>query len=380
MENKEAKATKPKRGLRWWVLVFLGTALVILVFLWISRRAGTPSIEQQLAAIEAARAIPDEENAAVIYNELLETVYVYSTQPAFVVMTDPAAISGPWLSKDHPETAAWLRGHESTILKLKEAVAKRECRLPIGLDPVILSRHNNLAKTMRQWTYLLVAAGNNDIAEGRIDTGVEKYLSVLQMAEHVGQQPMVIDLLVSIALEAVASKNVSTFIVEGDCTKEHLDTIEEALPPTSDDWLKNPSKAIELEMLLAKKKGNILGWWILRLQDPQRAALERCEELCRRTLASRRGAYILLALRRYKNTNGSWPHSLDEVKSLAPPEVFVDPLNAGSFVYKLTQDTFTLYSRGQNNIDENGNHTGGADDWLIWPPSSRRTQTPQPPQ
>jgi hypothetical protein len=31
-----------------------------------------------------------------------------------------------------------------------------------------------------------------------------------------------------------------------------------------------------------------------------------------------------------------------------------------------------LYSKGQNNIDENGSRTGTADDRLIWPSSHRR--------
>jgi hypothetical protein len=59
-------------------------------------------------------------------------------------------------------------------------------------------------------------------------------------------------------------------------------------------------------------------------------------------------------------------------------EVFIDPFNNDSFVYKLTENSFTLYSKGNNNIDENGqgdyHDFEGADDWLIWPTSSRKTK------
>jgi hypothetical protein len=52
-----------------------------------------------------------------------------------------------------------------------------------------------------------------------------------------------------------------------------------------------------------------------------------------------------------------------------------NPINGGSFVYKLTEEDFTLYSKGQNNIDEDGERNqSGADDWPIWPPLSRKTK------
>ena len=55
------------------------------------------------------------------------------------------------------------------------------------------------------------------------------------------------------------------------------------------------------------------------------------------------------------------------------PEIFVDPINNSSFVYKLTDDGFKLYSKGKNNIDENGEFKrSGPDDWPIWPPPSKK--------
>jgi hypothetical protein len=88
-----------------------------------------------------------------------------------------------------------------------------------------------------------------------------------------------------------------------------------------------------------------------------------------RTIAQQRGSGLIIALRRYKNKNGNWPVSLDDIRSLASEEVFVDPINGGSFIYKLTDENFTLYSKGKNGIDDGGKHEeeAGADDILIWP-------------
>lgn len=93
----------------------------------------------------------------------------------------------------------------------------------------------------------------------------------------------------------------------------------------------------------------------------------------------------MIALRRYKNKTGHWPENLEQVESFAPAEIFIDPINGGSFVYKLAEENFTLYSKGKNNIDEAGEYeTEWAadysgykvkeDDQLIWPPKSHKTK------
>jgi hypothetical protein len=84
----------------------------------------------------------------------------------------------------------------------------------------------------------------------------------------------------------------------------------------------------------------------------------------------------MVALKRYENEHGRWPESLYGIKDLVPAEILVDPINGGSFVYKLTEENFTLYSKGKNNIDEGGERSrqSGADDWLIWPPKTRETK------
>lgn len=80
-----------------------------------------------------------------------------------------------------------------------------------------------------------------------------------------------------------------------------------------------------------------------------------------------RATRIIIALRRYKNIYGRWPEVLGEVKEFADAEIFIDPVNGGSYVYKLTEENFVLYSRGRNNIDENLKYKNGADDRPAWP-------------
>jgi hypothetical protein len=361
---------RPKSVGKWfvWAAIFLLVILACLGLVWVRRSSRIAG--EQIAALEAAQAIPDEENAALIYKQLVEATDIGADAPDFFGTSRPSSTSGPWLSSDHPETAEWLITHQGTIAKLIEASQKEKCAFGINLDPGPLQGHMDLLAAMRQWSYLLLSAANNDIAEGRTNAGLEKYLCIINMAKHLDQGPILIDFMVSIALEALALDRMKAFILEGDITKEGLDTVENALPAPQIDWDKRLAAAFEFERLYAKKHFGFLGRIALLFRRNEGRAYDRVNELYRRVRADRRGTTLLIALRRYKDDDGRWPQSLDDIKDLTTAENLVDPMNNGQFVYKLTEDGFRLYSKGKNNIDEDGDISGDAD-WLIWPPRGR---------
>jgi len=428
------------------------------------------TFEKELAALRAKHAVPDEENAALIYDELFETMDGDPNEPEFFTKSRPSSRNEPWLSKDHPETAEWLKGYQSTIEKLLQAAKKDKCRFPIGGDHTSCGLSAERSIKMRRCTFLLLSAANNDIGDGRIDAGLEKYLCIIRMAEHLYQQPALIDFLLGVAIEALAIGQFKRFVVTGDATEEHLSIIEKALRENQHEWSSDVPRILECEKLMAKnlwsffyevnpdgktrfarsqrapfitdrqcqledvrsqsfwrkklrKLGAIWAWFILPTTPQKAAAIidtafkplyEMAEpnfewkkkptelslssikfnfgfvaklmaslskesyyafhDLYLRAGAELRGSQIIIALRRYKNENGRWPEGLDDVKGLAASEVFVDPINGDSFVYKLTEENFTLYSKGKNNIDEKGERDkeSGADDWLIWPTKSRK--------
>jgi hypothetical protein len=381
-ERRQAQTTRRRRRLRWWVLVFLGTALVILVFLWISHRAGTPSIEQRLAAIEAARAIPDEENAAVIYNTLAGSSLAFqSAEDDLGVAVDRATRTFPWTASDYPEAAQWVQEHQGLMDTLLKASGHSQCRFAIDEETRYSQENRHL---VCECIYLLQRAANNDIGEGRMEPAIEKCKCLLRLAQHLRQQPTLIDHLLSINVEFAGLRTLANVIMDNRSTRADSDVIA-ALPiPTELTWTTSRQLMTEVENLFAAIRRRNMSV-LQRLQEcfagpTVEECIEGAERPYLRLLAQRRGTHIILALKKYRSTHARWPQSLDEVKSLVPPEVFVDPLNGGAFVYKLTQDSFTLYSKGENSIDENGNRTGGADDRPIWPRPSRRTQSRQPTQ
>ncbi|MBW8039071.1 MAG: hypothetical protein FVQ85_03630 [Planctomycetes bacterium] len=327
------------------------------------------TVDEQLAAIEAARAIPDEENAAIIYNQLLENYHESSLVPDFMDELDYVTGLEPWSSKDYPELAEWLDGRQETISTLLLASKKEECRFPIITDVQQMPFRMEQVRAMSRLSTLLSHAANNDIAEDRVDAFIQKYHCLIQMANHLCQQPVTLDFLFGTLVDSSALDGMRSLIVEGNLTQEHLRTIEAALPHTKDNWAEISSRIIEFETLYGRKNQGLFdrlkfAWQGIRLED----TVELIQDRYLRQLADRRSNRIFIALRRYRNTNGRWPQTLDGIKNLVPEQILVDPINGGSFVYKLTEENFTLYSKGKNNIDEAGERSSdsGADDWPIW--------------
>jgi len=479
---------KPARKWFWLSAAAVVIALIIWVFLpdWGEWKPYKYNFDKELAALNDKYAIPDEQNAATIYNKLLENYDPNAMRPDFLdFKLERSTRSEPWSSKDHPELAKWLQGHQDTITALMQASKIEKCIFPLHLDIVSSGKTMERLSAMRQWVFLLRLAGNNDLAENSTDDALEKYITILQMAKHQYQQPTAVDMLVGIAAEAIALDRFKSFVVTGNAKEVHLRVIESALEGIKHDWSSVWTRLLDYGKLISKNefaryyevnpKGKIrlsrdpgaemrarwkeqleanqiedkqirevfesyvyLTYWQKKLiraktilswfyipSTPQKASkiidaayqkyysmsepdfdwqkgpkkfsltsmklnyrfvveflanmLEssyyRIHDIYLRLIADKRGSRLIIALRRYKNKNGSWPKKLDEIKSSMPAEIFVDPFNEGPFVYKLTDDSFALYSKGKNNIDESGKFKyRGPDDWLIWPRRTRKTK------
>jgi hypothetical protein len=243
---------KPYRKWFWLSVAAVVVVLIIWVFLPDENGGWRPyTFEKELAALQAKYAVPDSENAALLYSKLFEGLDIDSNQPEFYTKSEVSSISGPWRGTDHPETAEWLKGHQRTIDTLMEISRIEKCRFSITANPADTERWEHLQK-MRRCAFLLLSVANNDIAEGRTDAGLEKYLCLTRMANHLYQQPAIIDFLVGVAIEARALTHLNRFIMEGEPTEQQLQSIATSLPDLKNNWGLDFGKALEYEKLLAK--------------------------------------------------------------------------------------------------------------------------------
>ena len=465
----------PRPYRKWfWLSV---AAIVVVLIIWVflpDRGQWKPyrhNFEQELKSLNDKYAIPDEQNAAAIYNELLQNYERGDYEPDLADSNAyDLALSQPWLSKDHPDLAVWLQGHKRTIATLLEASRIEKCRFSID-DNSLKTSLGQSARThlrpMKKLAWLLVCAANNDLMEKNLDEALKKQIALLRTSEHLCQQPIAIDMKMGIAYQALALGRINRFLVAENPTEPHIDKLEDAVSEIRHDWDVTWAAIADCEKLSVMKdlfwmlfetnkqgkiritvsdffvyfkpisqqggpywitklaKAECLLTWFLFPQTPKQAAgiIEKTlqkygkieyinsllgrespirfnfsyiidlyvesyvysmHSLFMRLKSDTSATRIIIALRRYKNKHGSWPEKLDDVKSLAPAEIFVDPVNGGSFIYKPTDESFLLYSKGQNNIDDGGERDEwfeeetGADDWTIWSKRMYKPPLPQP--
>ena len=245
----------PKPARKWFWLSVGAVALVYIIWVFLpeDNEGWRPyTFDDELTILEAKYAIPDEENAGLVYDEIFETLDTDSNQPEFFVKSKPSSKDEPWLSKEHPETAEWLKGHQGTIEKLIQAGQKDKCIfLSIGADIITLNQHMKNLPKIRQCTYLLLSAANNDMAEGRTDSAIEKYLSILKIAHHLCQQPTLLYYQMG-GLERLGLQQLNRYIFEGQPTEAQLKLISNSIKNLQNKWGSDLSNILDLEKLYAK--------------------------------------------------------------------------------------------------------------------------------
>ena len=477
----------------WGAVGLVVLAIIVWIFLPDDNKDWKPyQFDKELAQLQAKYAVPDSENAAIAYNKILaDWKQKEANEPNLSHDKFDFARHNLWLTKDQPEVAAYMKYYHNTIEKVLQATSIQKYSFPVATSYIDFSQTHR-SSAMRRWSYLLIAAGNNNAADGNTNEAVEKYLAAIRLGQHEYQQPEYIDTLVGMACEALGFGGINNLVVWGDANEFYLDKLAEAVSAIKHDWNSDFQDLITLDKLKLKNefsgflyevnsKGKIRlngdqsammreqfktqldegtiddpeikaglqkviispGYWLKKLMKthtiliwfyapttPEKlgeitdASFERyyamtkpdfdwskepnivpiqslfqlkfnfrqliilltkmneqiyfsSHDLYLRNATQQRGTLLIIAIRRYKNANGHWPESLDEVKTLAPAEIFVDPMNNDSFVYKLTDDGFTLYGKGKNGVDEEGKYENnwpaksGADDLRIWPYKSK---------
>ena len=245
----------PKWVRKWFWLS--AAAVVIVLIIWVFMPDGDAdwrpyTFDEELAALQAKYAVPDEENAALIYDKLFETMDGDPNEPEFFLQSKPSSTNEPWLSKDHPETAEWLKGYQSTIEKLLQAAQKDKCRFPMRAEFVSYARHMEGLAKMRRCMFLLLSAANNDVAEGRTDAGLKKYLCITQIGHHLYQQQAILDCLMGFAIENLALTQLNRFVVERGPAKAQLELIGNSIRGLANNWSGDWRKMLDFEKLHTK--------------------------------------------------------------------------------------------------------------------------------
>lgn len=230
-------------------------AAVAAVVLWPDSGGAwrTYRFDEDLAKIEAARAVPDEENAAIRYDRVLSRIDMNDrSELSLGEGVSEYVLREPWTKAEYPEASEWLDGYSEVISRLLLIGRMDKCRWPVRGD--FLADYTVEPKKLRQCLQLLIAAGNRDIGEGLFNRGLGKYFCALRMAEHQYQQPDVINLYLGFDFEGAALRAISRLLVEHKLSATELYLIENHLPRGENQWETDWQRILEVKKLRYKNR------------------------------------------------------------------------------------------------------------------------------
>lgn len=350
---------------RWWLIALACfIAAAGLAFALVYWRRHQPSADEQFRAIDAAHAVPDEQNAAKDYTLLILNGTGAFLDPQLLAQNvQTATLAQTWRSADFPQAAKWIQERQAIIDALLQAGRKPKCWFSVSEEYQQTGKRFQVAY---YGSLLLLRAANNDFAEGRTEAGMEKLLCVFQMAAHFRSQMNLSDRYTGMSLTSEGLKRLNTLLITQDMPQGWLAKFEATLPPTRDVTDKELRQLHEILGLNVRKSLPFRERMLYVLTGGVSSGQMRHIDAAH--LAELRAARILLALRRHKDRTGAWPATLAEIEGRIPPEALIDPLTKKPFVYRPAGDSLILYNVGPNGIDEGG--TSG-DDYHFWPLSQR---------
>jgi len=240
----------PRRR-RWWLsFVCLVVTVQAVLLLWLRR---APSADEQLRAIDAAHAVPDEENAATDYNRLI----LDDTLPSLDVQLLPAAVRAgtlarPWRSADFPQVAEWIEERRPVVDALLQAGRRQRCWFLASEAPRESPKRFDL---VCHGSLLLLRAANNDLGEDRVEYGLEELLCVFQMARHFRAQVHPSDYDAGMIVASEGLKRFAELVVNEDVPPDWLSRFEAVLPPIEDTWDEQSQLLYKVERLYMETMG-----------------------------------------------------------------------------------------------------------------------------
>lgn len=226
------RASKSKhRRLIIVLIAAVGIAVVVLCPLWMAGIISLHSVDKQLARIEAERAIPDSENAATIYDPILEGL----GGPVSLDECDDDICK--WVTDDLGREVSQLARSEMqlqdmqrSLCSLLHASRMEKCRPPLRMV-VNLGKLSPLRVSIDQ----LILSADSNAWSGKIDVAVEKYLATIRIARHFQQQPLTWYVRDGSDTEGAVLDAILHFMAHGNVTEEHLAYIETHLDEINDN-------------------------------------------------------------------------------------------------------------------------------------------------
>ncbi|MBM4103324.1 MAG: hypothetical protein FJ263_04625 [Planctomycetes bacterium] len=207
------------------------------------------NFDYELKDFRANRAVPDNQNAAFIYQRITAKLND-SNAPSFFNEGNASSTCVQWKGIEHPETAAFIDARREIVSEAMTASNLDKCVFPLWTNP--LDMPTKMVDRMRHIAYLLVSSANRDMGECRIDEAFKKYECLVRMGRHLQSQPSFMELMMGDDIENMAYAQLASVIIDTNLSRTQRDSIRRIIPAPIDDWPLLYPPIFEIEKLLNK--------------------------------------------------------------------------------------------------------------------------------
>jgi hypothetical protein len=272
---------------------------------------------------------------------------------------DDFAAAGQWLvawSGDFLAPLEEIRSVVSRNAKALETVRlglKKQSAVPVTNDMNWFNLHWIQMAAHKSMAQLLMAEGFVHLQEGRTNEAARCFTDCIVFAHSAHRRGLVVDELVGIACQAMGARRLVQLA-------PHVspDTLQEILPNlVALDQAQEPAAAIlRRDREWSRAAYGVWRWMWMRIvmfkytRDSE-ASFEKKQV---RSVAALRLVMTELAIRGYQAKNGKPPGALTELVPAWLPAVPLDPFSNRPLVYRVTTNSFQIYSVGPDGKDDQG--------------------------
>lgn len=395
MRELNQKKCKQYRKPKWLRSLFIFAILVLVIYcVYLLLQ---PPVTERIAAFDSVRAIPDSNNAALFYAEMLseyknpfvlsdfavipdkvllekirQDLGLFDTSPDFLIKDK--TYSQPWTRDEFPSIAAMLQEHAKYVSLLQKGAKQKECYFLLagaklnasvfydhfcghgsdsGWEPtyqrIVLDAIDKYRDSLLRFAYL-------DMGEGRLSEAIDKAEALIGLGRHLCQFPFVENLSLGRYTEINGLQVLMHLIIMGPSTILQLDDWQRDCQQAKQHWMPTARQVNKVMRLVHKEgkkrlnRGNENGshgvqrnrFWLKFRRSPHTSKRYFKTRFMDLTSEYQR-FYFLIELRRHKEKTGQWPTHFKQVKPELPPEV-ISVLQAAVFpILWFSPDCYILY-------------------------------------
>lgn len=180
-----------------------------------------------LALSVAPARVPDRLNAALVYEQALEVMLPQDGLPEALqgLRTRWWREQGPHLATESSELETFLQQQEQALVLLRRAAAMPDCFFDNGPDRFNIAVVLPGLGRPRRVARLLAWNARYEATHGRMGAALRNVADMYRVAEHSESDPMLISVLVTISIDALATRTLDAVLASAEPTAEDLTAI-----------------------------------------------------------------------------------------------------------------------------------------------------------